>query len=78
MSPEEFARAAVDHELYYHTVPAQTFHARIGKDIPFTMKLTFTEAREKGGFVLFRFAVERTVISGDRPLTFVFVRGAEA
>ncbi len=80
VSPEEFAQAAVNHELYYRSLPKITFHEKVGKGVLFVMKLTLKNIREikRMGFVLFSFTIERTVISGDGEMSFVYVRGAEA
>lgn len=79
VSPDEFARAAVNHELYYRNQAIDGFHEKVGKDIPFVIKLTLQNVREikrMGGFVLFSFTIERTVIDGK--MSFIYVRGTEA
>lgn len=78
VSPDEFAKAAVDHELYYRNL-AMTFHEKVGKNTQFVMKLVLGNVREikrMGDFLLFSFTNERTVISGE--MSFIYVRGAEA
>jgi hypothetical protein len=78
VGPDEFAKAAVDHELYYRNL-SMTFHEKVGKNVPFVMKLTLQNVREirrMGDFLLFSFTNERTVISGE--MSFIYVRGTEA
>ncbi|TSC92254.1 MAG: hypothetical protein CEN92_50 [Candidatus Berkelbacteria bacterium Licking1014_96] len=81
VSPEEFAQAAVNHELYYRKLPEITYHKKVSKDVLFVIRLTLKNIRKIkriGDFVLFSFTIERTVISGDGEMKFVYDRGAEA
>lgn len=78
VGPEEFAEAAVDHELYYRNL-AMTFHEKTDKGVPFRMRLTLKDVRHLvrlGGFILFTFVNERTVISGE--MSFVYVCSRQA
>lgn len=72
-SVETFLAAAENHELYYRHL-AMTFHARVGKDEVFVLKLAIKNAREikrlGRDFILFTFTNEKTVISGE--MSFVY------
>ena len=68
VSAESFAKAAADYELYYRSV-SMVFHKRVPRGEEFTLRLCLRNAKEikrfDNDFLLFTFANERTVISGE-------------
>lgn len=70
---EDFFTAARAYELYYRNL-AMTFHARVERGTPFTLLLQITNAkllrRLAHDLILFTFANQRTVISGE--MSFVY------
>ncbi|MEK7552222.1 MAG: hypothetical protein AAB534_02280 [Patescibacteria group bacterium] len=72
LKQDDFLRAMLDFELYYRNL-AMTFHERVGRDVPFEMTLDLKDVREikrLGDFIIFSFANQRTVISGE--MSFVY------
>lgn len=72
-SLDGFRKAATAYESYYRNL-AMTFHKRVSKGESFTLKLSITNAKEikrlGKDFILFTFANEKTVISGE--MSFVY------
>lgn len=65
---ESFVKAAADYELYYRSL-GMVFHKKVPRGEEFVLKLSLKNAREikcfHEDFLLFTFANERTVISGE-------------
>jgi len=74
-SLETFLTAAANYEIYYRNL-AMTFHDRTNRNEEFVLRLSIKNAREikrlSTDYVLFVFANERTVISGE--MSFVYVK----
>lgn len=69
---DDFLRAAVELKLYYRNL-AMTFHQVVEKGEAFEMTLQLTDFKEikrLQDFILFTFANQRTVISGE--MSFVY------
>lgn len=72
ISAEELVRAMVTFELYYRNL-AMTFHKRVAKGEEFDMTLRlkgWRHLKKVTDFILFSFANDRTVISGE--MSFVY------
>ena len=75
---EAFLEAAANYELYYRNL-AITFHERVERDHEFPLRLRLENTRQINrldkDFILFTFANERTVISGE--MSFVYASQKE-
>lgn len=74
VSSEDFVAAAANYELYYRNL-AMTFHERVDRDREFVLRLRIENARHirrfGSDYILFNFANERTVISGEMSFAYV-------
>ncbi|MCR4277888.1 MAG: hypothetical protein NUV80_01740 [Candidatus Berkelbacteria bacterium] len=74
VSVGEFLQAAANHEIYYRSL-ALHFHERAKRGEKFILKLSIKNVQEikrlSKDYILFTFANERTVISGE--MSFIYV-----
>lgn len=70
---EKFRKAATNYDLYYRSL-SMTFHKLIERETNFRMRfslINWKEIRRIQDFIIFTFANQRTVISGE--MSFVFI-----